>query len=44
VQQAHAAGEACAAMMLGLAPPVDVSAFSFGRIARGEPFLEENII
>jgi glycine/D-amino acid oxidase-like deaminating enzyme len=44
VQQAHAAGEACAAMMLGLAPPVDVAAFAFGRIARGEPFMEENII
>jgi FAD-dependent oxidoreductase domain-containing protein 1 len=44
VQQAYAAGEACAALMLGVEPPVDVSAFAFDRIGAGRLFLERNII
>jgi FAD-dependent oxidoreductase domain-containing protein 1 len=44
VQQCYAAGEALACVILGREPPCDISAFAFDRIARGEPFLEENII
>ena len=44
VQQAFAAGEALATIMLEQAPPTDISAFGFARIAQGKPFLERNII
>jgi glycine/D-amino acid oxidase-like deaminating enzyme len=44
VQQAYAAAEGCAALMLDRLPPTDITPFAFARIAAGRPFLERNII
>ena len=44
LQHSPAAGRAIAEMMLGLTPSIDLSRFSFDRIAKNAPIIEYGIV